>query len=266
MKRITEILTWTAIVLALSGGPLVAQGDPVKPELITKWSQWVDMDNGHSIVSHHNITTLLSTIVPSVAADDWRCLDGRPVTDFHWWGSYEAGSPGALGAFRLLIQADIPADDCHPSHPGELRWSGGGTMTQVEEVFFGTHADGTEVYQYNLVIDDPQDWFYPERNEIYWLSITALSFDLTTDPEDTVVWAWRTALRPTPENGLDASVRMINHNYATGEYEYWGSLYDEGCNIQMAFELSTVPEPASIALVGTAALVALGVVRRRKLN
>ncbi|MCK4998519.1 MAG: hypothetical protein KAS23_03255, partial [Anaerohalosphaera sp.] len=24
-----------------------------------------------------------------IVADDWRCKDDRPVTDIHWWGSYE---------------------------------------------------------------------------------------------------------------------------------------------------------------------------------
>ena len=24
-----------------------------------------------------------------IVADDWKCTDRRPVTDIHWWGSYE---------------------------------------------------------------------------------------------------------------------------------------------------------------------------------
>ena len=256
----SKFLTAAAAVVLVLSAPLAA--DPVQNPV--KWSQWVDLDNGHDIPSyfeyHEGEPTTWTT---SAAADDWRCLDGLPVTDFHWWGSYLEGEPGSLEGFWIAIHDDIPADELHPSRPGAVVWEDEISFGEHElyEVPFGLNQT-TEVYQYNYYLTDPQHYFGQEEGKIYWLSIVA-HWD---NPDNDVAWGWHTALRPAPENGLDAAVVMGNYNLLTNEYDLWGSLYDEGCNIQLAFELTTIPEPGSLAIVGTVALTLVGLLRRRRLD
>ena len=269
LKVLACSLTLVALVCGMAG----AQPPPKPPLGPLKWSQPVDNVNGWDMYSFWPGGADRPTIV---VADDWRCLDGLPVTDFHWWGSYIAGVPGTVSSFEVSIHSDIPAQGEIPSHPGQLLKSYefplGGKLLDgldgaafpggiVEEMFYETGA-GHDIYQYNVVLPDPQFYFYQEQGQIYWLNIVARMVD------DNSVWGWHTALRPpfVPENGLDPAVAIYDYDPQTGGYFRWLSLVDSHCNIQMAFELTTIPEPGTMALVGTAGLFVLGLMRRRRLS
>jgi len=256
--KLLEMLAVVVTVVALVTGQLCAQAAP-KPSDPVKWSQPVDVESGWNVYSfwHEGDNGPLVT-----AADDWKCPNGLPVTDLHWWGSYIEGQPGGVTSFEISFHTNIPAGQelGHPSHPGALIrrvvvpvGEGG-----VQETFF-SETPTHNIYQYNLKASSPEDYFPQVMGQIYWLNIIGISDNSTT-------WGWHTALRPGPDNGLDAAVNIYDYNPDSGQYTEWGSLYDGQGAVQLAFELTTVPEPASLALVGSAALVLMGLVYRRKMT
>ena len=53
----------------------------------------------------------------TMAADDWVCMDERPITDLHWWGSFVGWDqphlpPQVPDYFQMCIWSDIPGDPC----------------------------------------------------------------------------------------------------------------------------------------------------------
>jgi len=260
MKRWKGV-AMAAVMVFLVSGPLRAQGnDQVKPVLPTKWSQLVDVDNGHDVYSFWPAGADFPAIV---VADDWKCLNGLPVTDFHWWGSYIEGTPrspshegAGVSSFELSIHSDVPADGAIPSHPGELLWRRDFLVgPAVQEIYYSPGEDH-DIYQYTLLLSRSEDYFPQVENTIYWLNIIG-----RCSPD--TVWGWHTAVRPGP---LDAAVMIYDYDPFEGTYSRWLSLYDDQCNVQMAFELTTIPEPATIGLVGTAALMLAGLIYRRRMR
>ncbi|KPJ52969.1 MAG: hypothetical protein AMS16_05745, partial [Planctomycetes bacterium DG_58] len=63
------------------------------------------------------------------------------------------------------------------------------------------------------------------------------------------------------------SVTEFRCDPAAADYSLWGaSVYDEQGRIQIPTEPGTIPEPASMAIVGTAALTVVGLIRRRRID
>jgi hypothetical protein len=206
-------------------------------------------------------------VVPSQVADDFLCVDGEPVIDLHWWGSYwDSGTvwpyhtsggfpdpttptdtpPGTLLGFDVAFYADVPAgtDPLMPwSHPGIRLYQTFIDMANVTEVLFGTvaHVGGVEenVWQYNADLPTP---FLQEAGNIYWLRIQAVF----TDPA--YQWGWHEADSLWHDNAVQTGY---------GREGMWEIL----TNKDMAFELS-VPEPATLSLV---AIGALALIRRSRL-
>ncbi len=265
-----KVLTLAAAVIVL--GSATAFSGPT--DYSVKWSQLPDTSIDHALSSYGVVDGDLTNVEvgENVAADDWKCLNGLPVTDFHWWGTYwgegpEVQGPGAY-AFEISIHADIPAADGFPSHPGALLWSTvakvGAGQNEVQESLYTTGDEPT--YQYNYQLDEP---FNQDMNSIYWLDLIGLGQRLPENMGD-IDWGWRTAAGYDPIGGpLDAAVSLFGYDAATGAYEAWGSIYGVGdppVYVPLAFEVSTVPEPGTLALVGTAALGLLAVIRRRALK
>lgn len=226
------------------------------PEQPVKWSQLPDMVGGLDWSSEVK--------VPSTVADDFLCQDGLPVTDIHWWGSYwlpnnpvpPDGSthsdalpnapPGGIEKFIIRFWTDIPKDPNIPlsfSRPGQELWAV--DAYQFFETFYGVTTNGEEVYQYNVYLD-PADWFLQEQGLIYWISIEAVLQDPTRQ------WGWH----ESKDHWNDAAVQDFK---SSGWVAIQNNLYDS----DMAFELTTIPEPGSlVALLG--GMVALFGVRRRR--
>ena len=60
---------------------LTVQGEPPPPPLeAIKWKQRPAIENGLNAISDPH--------TEQTVADDWLCLDGSPVSDTHFWGSY----------------------------------------------------------------------------------------------------------------------------------------------------------------------------------
>jgi hypothetical protein len=263
MKRL-EVVAMVAVVVVLVGGQLVAQtAPPGKPQYPLKWSQWVDVETGLNKASYAHMGDNAALVA---VADDWMCPNGLPVTSIHWWGSYIQGQPGGIQQFEISIHGNIPAgqEPGHPSHPGQLIKSflvpvggpvGGKDGAGVVETFY-QETETHDIYQYNVTATDPKDYFYQELGQIYWLDIIAITDNVTK-------WGWHTAAPPYPDNGLDAAVQIDAYHW-DGSYGYWQAMYRGDEPVQMAFELNTIPEPTSMALVGTAVLTATGLIYRRR--
>jgi len=186
---------------------------------------------------------------PSILADDWLCMDGLPITDIHWWGSYlafEENSPTPLidprhpdqfsFSMHLDVAADDPANNFGYSFPGSQVNGALANLTDYTVNYFGTidHGDFFEhIYQYNFLLPEP--WLQ-QMGQIYWLDISALYDPIA--PTETP-WGWHQAIT---QFGDDA---VINVTFDP----FWFPI-DSDNKINLAFELSTVPEPGVMLLFG----------------
>lgn len=227
-----------AIILLLG---LQCAGFAGSPNQIVKWFQLPDMNNGHQFSSEVK--------VPSIVGDDWICPDGRPITDIHWWGgywtpvangqyaSYTDGrptllSPGTLQTFTINIWSNVPAGGPEPySRPGSVLATYAFNLADVHETFYGSTAQSDRnVYQY--YVDLPEE-FEQTQETTYWLTIQA---DL---PPTSVQWGWH--------ESNDHRVSPAVQDYkGSGWVQLQNNMYDN----DMAFELTTVPEPAGLGAIG----------------
>jgi hypothetical protein len=267
MSRAFAILVAAILAAALSmsaaiagpiTGPLKWSQPPVQigvvPDPVGNWPLYTGWDEP-------SWSNAVPPQGPRQAADDWACRDNLPVTDIHWWGSYlnwrEPLPPLSPAGFWFGIYKDVPAPPTGGfSQPGELVWSW--ATTAYKEVFVGYdgrfNADGTPIiddstFQYN--VDIPQAlWFYqPGSNNILWLSIVAL-YPTGVNYE----WGWKTR----PHFFQDDAVRLVPGAVA------WEPIYGpDGNSWDLAFELSTVPEPGSLTALGAGLVGLVGIVGRR---
>jgi len=137
-----------------------------------------------------------------VLADDWRCSQTGPIKDFHFWGSWQHGLTGQITAFDIKIYSDLPAHQ-NPdgySKPLELLWQGRfedfgivqfdpATMEGWYDPATGEslYNDHQQYFQYNIYIEDEQEWFPQFEDSIYWVSIYADVVDPATE------WGWKSS-------------------------------------------------------------------------
>jgi hypothetical protein len=134
-----------------------------------------------------------------IAADDWYSGDERPVTDIHWWGSYqewpeETPPVAAPEQFHISIWTDVPAGAGESwSHPGTLVWEIMVNKNQLNERCVGCDFYPPEMqepeacFRYDFLLP-PGSWFHPQSNTVYWISIDAIYQSLP----DQFPWGWKT--------------------------------------------------------------------------
>jgi hypothetical protein len=211
-----------------------------------------------------------------IMADDWLCEDDRPITDFHWWGSYlgwtgTSPPPIVPKAFHIGIWTDVPknVDGIPYSRPGTLVWEnfcdsyiwnfagydrdpriGDDTTGWMEnEACFQFAQFLSENEWFKQEPEEPWPWEvedeYP-NGRVYWLSIAAI-YDPGVDP--VYPWGWKT--REHIFN--DDAVRINSVMDAAGGTSIWpptiGSMvvaadaepveYPDGTSWDLAFELTT---------------------------
>ncbi|MGD0785579.1 MAG: dockerin type I domain-containing protein [Sedimentisphaerales bacterium] len=195
-----------------------------------------------------------SPLSKPIVADDWVCMDNRPITDIHWWGSFKgwtACTPpnNAPKAFRLGIWTDVPnpnhADPNKFSHPGRLIWEN--ICSSYTWSYAGDDLDPRGIehdeacFKFDMLLSQNQ-WF--SRNcdttngTVYWLSIAAI-YD-SCQPEPNHPWGWKT--RPHFYN--DDAVRITDVNSRPLKIgSLWVSgepiKYPAGTSWDMAFALTT---------------------------
>jgi len=176
----------------------------------------------------------------AIVADDWVCMDDRPIKDIHWWGSFK-GWTGYVppndkpNAFRLGIWTDVPDPDPNDpnnfSHPGRLIWEK--VCSCYTWSYAGCDIDprGVERDESGFMFDQllsQDEWFYQDPNgragTVYWLSIAAIYED---GSEPNHPWGWKT--RPHFYN--DDAVRITDVNDSL-----WppviGSIWENGESIE----------------------------------
>lgn len=191
-------------------GCVARGGDPQGPGtdcdttqcMVLKWAQPPGLD-----VSSSEPTCFWGWGEPTIydgqriVADDWCCLDERPVTGIHWWGSYwewdGAEPPGSAPThFHVGIWTDVPADDPDNvwdwSHPGTMIWE-----SVVERAALNERAVGCDYYpfftvdtcyRYDFAIPG-ETWFYGGLGgAVYWISIAAV-YPGGSGPYE---WGWKT--------------------------------------------------------------------------
>ena len=257
------------LMLAYTG---VTQAMPLVPPNLVKWSQLPDMDQGTDYLSMHRADG-------PIVVDDFRS-DGRPISGFHWWGSYlpdptgqewDAGQ-GATArdvSFEISIHQDCPVGDPNCGNGGPYQYSTPSNgnyfsaIVNVEEDFFGTTAGGENVYEYWLDVQgQPGPGFWGDTwnevaGEIYWVDFGWNAGQFGTDPAGDV-WGWHESF----EHNLDFAVTTIPPSPGSNPHlGPWGVLDGK----DMAFEvLTAVPVPAAVWLFGSGLLGLVGIARRKK--
>jgi hypothetical protein len=107
----------------------------------------------------------------------------------------------------------------------------------VQETFYGTTQAGRKVYQY--FVDVSSDPFPQQAGTVYWLSIQ------DTLPDDTKQWGWHESYDHTKDLPLFPNDAAVQDFKGGGWLPIQNNEYDN----DMAFELTSVPEPASLASI-----------------
>jgi hypothetical protein len=224
-------------------------------------------------------------------ADDWLCTESGPVTDIHIWGSYNEDKQLVAPAnayFSIAIYDNVPADATVPySRPGNVLWDGYMKATatrlyaQASEQFFDPNGQAilgpdTEVWQYNFQIPEA-DAFHQTEGEIYWLGIHH-SFDLNGDNTVSAAdltnfsahspgtFGWKTSgVQHFEDDAVYTDVYTFGvspHVVPSGEV--WSELRhpSSGESLDLAFVITTVPEPASVLLLALGAVGFVAMLRR----
>ena len=150
---------------------------------------------------------------------------------------------GGIEAFNLTIWTDIPAGAAAEySMPGTPLWRL--TTNQYNEVVYGTTQMGKTVTQYNVYLD-PTQWFFQEQGKIYWLSIEAVF------PDPMRQWGWH----ESKDHWNDAAVQDF-------KFSGWVAIQNNLYKNDMAFELTTIPEPGSLVALACGAIGMAGMAVR----
>ena len=264
----------TAIALLASAG--IAQAVPLVPPNFVKWSQSPDMDRGTDYLSMHRTNG-------PIVADDFRS-DGRPISGFHWWGSYltipgtnqewETGQvpdPSLTRnvSFEISIHQDCPIRDPNCGNGGPYPYSTPrdgnyfSAIVQAEEIFFGTTAGGENVYEYWLSVENlrgPDFWrgtWNEVAGEIYWVDFGWDAGQFGTDINSNI-WGWHESFEHNLDFAVQTNPPSPGGNPHLGP---WAMLDGK----DMAFEvLTAVPVPAALWLFGTGLLGLIAVARRKQ--
>jgi len=261
MTRATILCIAVLSVLAFATSAS-ARGD--LPEEMIKWLQPPDYCDGLDLQSQWDPNDSEPDVIK---ADDWFCLDGQAITDIHWWGSYLHDETFTPERFYLIVYENDamgagPADDL----PGDRLWYKEVLFSDVHETFTGVvdvlEGGLTEKVYYYSVYLDPEDWFRQQQGEKYWLSIVAKRPDIC----DTPIWGWHTTCGQPDVEGLSNAVTgkvITDAIIAEGNPDQWEHMEGEAREYNMAFSLTTIPEPATLTLIGVG-LVGLFAFRRKR--
>jgi len=172
-----------------------------------KWSQPVQSPDAATPFIFNGWDEISGLHLHQFSADDWQCTDERPVTGFHWWGSFEGWTKPMLPstrplAFHIGIWTDAPGGAADSNHPDTLIWET--YCTHWTWNLAGQDDDprginrGETCFQFACLLSQDQ-WFYQSPTAgpdgraapaVYWLSVAAV-YD-TDAPAPVNPWGWTT--------------------------------------------------------------------------
>jgi hypothetical protein len=208
---------------------------------------------------------------PKVLADDWRCSETGTVNDIHFWFSIEHDNLQVFNALlaggivHASIHADIPATPTSFSRPGALLWErefpvGPGAPGTAFPRPWGTGVQGW--YDPNTGVARPGDHL-----QIFQMNITNIP-DPFRQVVDTIYWLDLSIMLPTtlPDRiGWKTSLQHFNDDAVWGDFPppvAWNELRDPFTQQSLDLAFVITPEPASLGLLASGALLALSLRRR----
>ncbi len=256
MKRKRHILLPILMVCLLLAAGAVVRADYIEGPI--KWSQLPDMDTGTDQYSVH--------LGDAVCSNDYRCVDPDPVVAVRWWGSYLDNSGPAEGAvnhptFELAFHYDCPANT-QDFETGEILAYSHPTLVPIihpwvvaQEIYVGTTLGGERVYRYDAYLPEAFDQWYwknddmnPHGSDIFWIDIGRVHLDASGEEVNppTIQWGWHESETVKLDNAIS------NPAYHFGPWAGVTVLQKD-----LAFEVITIPEPATMILLGFGALALL---------
>ncbi len=232
-------------------------------------------------------------------ADDFADKLSSPVVHVSWWGSY-INNPNntPITQFMIAFESDVPGPAGTFSHPGTVLSSqivNAGALAPGSGTFTAQPAGGSAaepVIKYNAELNLGQQ-FPEQKDTVYWLKIVALTSDRS------VQWGWHDRDYTTPDPFASGVVTPGENQPASGIWHFQDDAVTGNVDISpstanpsgltvvqtnmtptnyidnldgpqgignfskdLAFDLYTVPEPASLSLFGVATLL-MGRRRRR---
>ena len=248
-----------AMVVGLAASVNLAKAD-WQPGQPAKWVQMPDLINGMNVLATD----------PMLLADDFLCTQTGPITDIHVWGSWLDDQIDLNARFKLSIHSDVPATPTSHSYPGPELWSGVFDASQYlvnpwattpNEPFYdpanGIIGFDNIVWQYNFYIDEPLAFVQQGTTAnpvVYWLDVQMLPA-AAGGP----LFGWKTS-----DQHWNDDATWSEAPFGT-QPQVWNELIDEttGTSLDMAFVITTVPEPGAAVLLGLGAAVLL-ITRRRR--
>lgn len=257
-KQISVLLAASA--LALCG---TAQASKVG------FAQAPDMVAGTDYTSMHRANG-------PVVADDF-VVHKNEIVGLRWWGSYfqddplSPPGPGRVVSFEISYHPDCVANAAVSAQcPGDPRngnlaypYSTPGQPYQFQvpvlatEVLFGITAAGERVYEYFAWLDTP---LVAVPGVVSWLDIAWIAGQFGTD-FSADVWGWHESNQHFKDFAVQTD-RLANATLPLGGNPHLGPWVMLGGH-DMAFEVITVPEPGTLALLGLS-LGWLVYIRRRE--
>ncbi|MFO0972916.1 MAG: GEVED domain-containing protein [Phycisphaerae bacterium] len=187
-----------------------------------------------------------------IAADDFLCIDPRPISDVHWWGSFigwgERTPPGEQPTgFQITIWTDQPIGPEPFSHPLQVVWQH--TCNSYNATFVGWDFDPRNAnaapdacFKFDCQIPSSQWFTQPGGNNVLWISIAAIypAGQVVTYPFGCKTTPRADSLAP------DDAVRVFSPTapgpfdfYQSGEAIFWP---DEAHSWDLAFQLTAPPQ------------------------
>ncbi|MHC4130624.1 MAG: DUF7901 domain-containing protein [Planctomycetota bacterium] len=193
---------------------LIVLPKPPASKFYVKWSQRpepIDPNHPEDFNGWDEISSIEDPC--QILADDWLCMDDRPVTDIHWWGSYEGWTqpeppPVVPQAFHIGIWTDDPCDfPGDISHPNIMIWENICENWVWNfagfDVFPGQDPNDwprESCFQFNQLLSE-DEWFWQDPNApwdtdgdpcsaVYWVSIYPIYNPWEFPPPHR--WGWKT--------------------------------------------------------------------------
>jgi len=205
---------------------------------------------------------------PKVLADDWQCTESGPVDIVKFWFSakndwFDIGDPWSqISNVHVSIHSDIPDPDGDGplySMPGDSLWamdfgpySPFVTFSEYypsgDQAWFdpntGEYIPSDHAHIYECVIQNIQEYFWQEEDNIYWLD---LSLTTIASPMGDSLLGWKTA--DMDRYPVQFSGRHFQDDAVWGDFPdpFWQELTDpavpdSGESLDLAFVISAVPD------------------------